>query len=167
MSNDQILTAANVLTAFRLGLFAWFIVLLDRGGVWAAAVVFAVAWGLDAVDGYIARRFNHATEAGSLFDKAADRLMLGGAALAGMAYGFLPAAAVLLFAKDILTLIMLLRYKPAGVLSFGLGGKIATLLTGIALIWGLADWPYPSAMIAIAAVFGAGVVIRLWKTSVI
>ncbi len=156
----MIWTAANFITAFRLGLFAWFIVLVSEGKVETAGVVFFFVWALDAVDGFLARKLGQASEVGSLFDKAADRLMIGGAFFALLAYGIAPAGTVLIFTKDIGLLLVWLFRPDKRQIDMGVPGKIATFLQGVTLLWVMLSWPYQLALILVTAVFGAGIAAR-------
>ncbi len=52
-----------------------------------AAVVFAVAAVTDFLDGYLARRWGHATTLGSFLDTTADKLLSSGALIALVAVG--------------------------------------------------------------------------------
>ncbi|NUP73480.1 MAG: CDP-alcohol phosphatidyltransferase family protein [Sinomonas sp.] len=75
--NGRVLTVPNVLTIVRfmgVPLFMW-LVLASREYGWAV-VVLAVMGCTDWVDGYVARRFDQASELGRVLDPAADRLAL-------------------------------------------------------------------------------------------
>lgn len=153
------LTMANAVTALRLVLFGIGIGWLDRGLPGAAAIVLGLAWLGDALDGWLARRFNASTTFGSLFDKAADRLVIGGGALALLAYGLLPAAVLLVFLKDFLLLATLLQEKWRQAISSGLGrmGKLMTGLQGLGVAWLFLDLPYSFFVAAGIGAIGVGV----------
>ena len=100
------LTWANGLTAVRLaGVVpaAWAVC---TGRWWLAAAIFAVAVVTDLADGPVARRFNHATPGGGLFDHSTDALFVATvlAALAATGYVnvFLPVLVVLAFLQYVL-----------------------------------------------------------------
>lgn len=157
----MIWTVPNFITAFRLGLFAWFIALVQRGEARTAAIVFFFAWALDAVDGFVARWLGQASEVGSLFDKSVDRMILVAGALAALAYGMVPTAAVILFAKEWVSLLLILQRRYGRqVFNFGVPGKVATLLEGLGLIWLMLQWPYGNAVVIIVAVIGTAVGVR-------
>ncbi|MEK7557213.1 MAG: CDP-alcohol phosphatidyltransferase family protein [Patescibacteria group bacterium] len=160
----MIITFANAITAFRLGLFAWFIVLVDEERLPLAAGIFFITWALDAVDGWLARHFHQASELGSLFDKVSDRVMMLGTIFTLLAYGVGGAATALLLAKDAGVLVALAAQPPERrQIDLGVLGKMATFLQGAALLWVMLSWPYELAVILIAAGFGAGVALRkLW-----
>jgi CDP-diacylglycerol--glycerol-3-phosphate 3-phosphatidyltransferase len=70
----------NIITLSRLGLAVVLFCLIDSGAHWlASAVVFAIAAGTDAVDGYIARRYGLITVMGRILDPFADKIIIGGA----------------------------------------------------------------------------------------
>ncbi|MBD2838239.1 CDP-alcohol phosphatidyltransferase family protein [Pseudomonas sp. JM0905a] len=66
----------NLLTLLRLALVLPIagLLLSDRHG--QALVLFAIAGGSDALDGFLARRFGWISRFGSLFDPLADKLLL-------------------------------------------------------------------------------------------
>jgi cardiolipin synthase len=66
----------NILTAFRLAASPALVALLWRGHDCAALIVFAVAGLTDALDGYLAKRFNLQTRFGRYMDPAADKLLM-------------------------------------------------------------------------------------------
>ena len=82
------MTTANKITLFRILLIPIFVlVTLDyirdyrRGDAedwqrWVACAVFAIAVVSDAVDGFIARRYNQKTELGAFLDPLADKTLL-------------------------------------------------------------------------------------------
>jgi len=100
------LTWANGMTAVRLVGIA--------PGVWAictghwrmAAAVFVLAVLTDLADGPVARRFNHATPGGGLFDHSTDALFvaatLAALAAAGYVNVFLPGLVMLAFLQYVL-----------------------------------------------------------------
>ena len=82
------MTTANKITLFRILLIPFFVLItLDyirdyrRGDAedwqrWVACTIFAVAVVSDAVDGFIARRYNQKTELGAFLDPLADKTLL-------------------------------------------------------------------------------------------
>ncbi|BFM11534.1 CDP-diacylglycerol--glycerol-3-phosphate 3-phosphatidyltransferase [Simiduia litorea] len=70
---------ANQLTLARIALIPLFVVIFYLPYKWSypvAAIIFAVAAATDWLDGYIARRFEQATEFGAFLDPVADKLMV-------------------------------------------------------------------------------------------
>jgi len=82
-------SAPNIIASARIlatPFFLW--MLLASGGEpnllrWLAAAFFVVAIATDALDGWIARRFNMVTDLGKLLDPIADKFLTG-AALIGL-----------------------------------------------------------------------------------
>ena len=66
----------NLITLARILLVPVIIWLLITGRMQAAFLVFVAAGISDAVDGFIAKRFNSQTELGSYLDPLADKLLL-------------------------------------------------------------------------------------------
>jgi CDP-diacylglycerol---glycerol-3-phosphate 3-phosphatidyltransferase len=69
----------NALTAFRIFLVPWLVVLLLTRTEWGwlmGLVVFTVAVVTDYFDGYLARRRNEQTKLGALLDPLADKLLI-------------------------------------------------------------------------------------------
>ncbi|HSM94511.1 MAG TPA: CDP-alcohol phosphatidyltransferase family protein [Rhizomicrobium sp.] len=66
----------NILTALRLAGSPTLVALLWRGHDYAALIVFAAAAVTDALDGYLAKRFNLQTRFGRYLDPAADKLLM-------------------------------------------------------------------------------------------
>lgn len=150
-------TAANVITVSRLGIFALSLFYIAQDRLIPAVAAFAVAWGLDAFDGFVARRFGQASEFGSMLDKVVDRFIIVVGILAFISAEYLPAAALLLGTKDIALLPSLTIHAARGENTRGLGweGKALSVLQGGAVVWLLVDWPYQNAVIGLVAVLGA------------
>ena len=77
------MTTANKITILRVLLVPFFIVqvlyYVNTGNEWyrwSAVLCFAIAAISDGVDGYIARRYNQASELGQILDPLADKLLL-------------------------------------------------------------------------------------------
>jgi cardiolipin synthase len=90
---DRIITVPNGLTVIRLlciPLFIWLLTLPNRSGWVAAALLLGALGATDGVDGYVARHFNQVSTVGKVLDPAADRLLLGAAAIGILAVGALP-----------------------------------------------------------------------------
>ena len=98
----------NALTIVRFALIPVFIVLIlssDGGYSWPAAIVFGVAGVTDQVDGYLARRWHVESAFGKFADPLADRLMIDAAVLLLLHAGRLPWLALIIPARDLITLI--------------------------------------------------------------
>jgi len=70
------LNLPNLISLGRLLLVPLAISLILEGSYWAAFWVFVIAGVSDAVDGFIARRFNRRTALGALLDPLADKVLL-------------------------------------------------------------------------------------------
>lgn len=66
----------NLITVFRFLLVPPVVVLLLIGRFGSALLIFAVAGFSDALDGYLAKRYNWTSRAGALMDPLADKLLL-------------------------------------------------------------------------------------------
>jgi len=66
----------NLITLARIGLVPWLVVLLQKQQFMLSLVVFVVAGISDALDGFIAKRFNAETRLGALLDPLADKGLL-------------------------------------------------------------------------------------------
>lgn len=148
---------ANVITGSRL---VWFVVFVwgvetDRLGL--AALMFLAAWGLDAVDGWAARRMGQVTEFGYILDKAVDRTVLIVGLIVLLMNQVVPDYAFLILAKDIAALptatvqLKSMRLIP----SMGKGGKLAVVGQGAAVLWVWADLPGGWWIVLAVAVLGA------------
>jgi CDP-diacylglycerol--glycerol-3-phosphate 3-phosphatidyltransferase len=98
----------NALTIFRIILipvFVWLITTSDGGYSWLAAIVFGVAGVTDQIDGFLARRWHVESKFGKIADPLADRLMIDAAVLLLIYADRLPWLALLIPARDLVTLI--------------------------------------------------------------
>jgi CDP-diacylglycerol--glycerol-3-phosphate 3-phosphatidyltransferase len=131
---------ANALTALRLGLvpvFGW--LLLHGGGDqprWrlAAFVAFAVASVTDRFDGELARRRGLVTDVGKIADPIADKALIG-TALVGLSLldELWWWVTVVVMAREIGVTALRLVVIRHGVLPASRGGKVKTLLQGVAI----------------------------------
>lgn len=154
---------ANLITVARLLLVVPLIWLIATERLQAAFWLFLAAGVSDAVDGYIAKRFNSRTALGAYLDPLADKTLLDGIYLALAWAGWLPAwLALLVLSRDIMIVVgvilirrrnSLYRARPlvigkintfsqivlvAGVLAHtgglvDLGGLIAPLIGAVAI----------------------------------
>lgn len=154
-------TLANLITASRLVFFALCIGELANRNPDTAIAWFALAWGLDAVDGLIARVMGQETIFGSQLDKAIDRIILIGGGVFLIRYGYLPPFAVFLFVKDI-GLSMALQARPTGSLfpSAGFLGKAVSALQGATIIWMFFGLPGQIALTMCLGILGGFVAVR-------
>jgi CDP-diacylglycerol--glycerol-3-phosphate 3-phosphatidyltransferase len=167
---------ANALTVFRLVLVpAFLVVLFHRGGhltgwrvgAWA---VFAVASITDRFDGEIARKRGLVTEFGKLADPIADKALVGAALIGLSSLGDLPWwVTVVVLVREIGVTLLRFWVIRHGVISASRGGKLKTLLQGVAIglfvlplsgfLHALA-WVIMIVAVAVALVTGADYVAR-------
>jgi len=98
----------NALTIARFFLIPAYVVLIlacDGGRSWPAAIVFGVAGVTDQVDGFLARRWHVESRFGKFADPLADRLMIDAAVILLIHAGRLPWLALIIPARDLVTLI--------------------------------------------------------------
>jgi CDP-diacylglycerol--glycerol-3-phosphate 3-phosphatidyltransferase len=98
----------NALTIARFVLIPVYVVLIlqsDNGYSWPAAIVFGIAGVTDQVDGYLARRWHVESAFGKFADPLADRLMIDAAVLLLLYEGRLPWLALVIPARDLVTLV--------------------------------------------------------------
>ncbi len=70
------LNLPNIITIFRIFMVPLIVWLIITGQYMVAFLVFVLAGMSDAVDGFIAKRFNQTTELGAYLDPIADKLLL-------------------------------------------------------------------------------------------
>ena len=131
---------ANALTVVRLLLvpvFAW--ALLHDGGSsdawrWAATGVFALAAWTDRVDGHLARSRGLVTPFGKLADPIADKALVGTALVSLSLLDELPwAVTAVVLAREVGVTLLRLWVIRHGVIPASRGGKLKTLLQGLAI----------------------------------
>ena len=101
------LTAANLITLFRISLVPLFVasfLYIDRlrFGPWFAFLIFTVAAVLDAVDGLVARAFNQKSQLGAFLDPLADKLLMTMVYILGTKYGIPLYVTILVVSRDLL-----------------------------------------------------------------
>jgi cardiolipin synthase (CMP-forming) len=149
------MTTANKVTIVRILLIPFFVVealYYMKTGAEAhrifAIVAFAVAAGLDGVDGFIARRFNQRSELGAILDPLADKLLLvSGIVLLSLDNPHLGSIPLWLtgtiIGRDLVLLIgMVVIQMTVGkvVVRPRILGKVATVLQMACVVWVLFKW---------------------------
>lgn len=138
---------ANIITVVRILMAPLFFVLLvlddgNDGGlrVWAA-VIFVVAILTDSLDGFLARRQNLVSDFGKIVDPLADKVLTGGAFIVLSVLGELPwwVTIVILIREVGITVYRFVALRDR-VIAASRGGKLKTLLQGVALT--LALFPF-------------------------
>ncbi len=150
------MTTANKITILRILLIPFFVVeliyYLQTGNEihrLLALLSFAITAILDAVDGYIARRYNQKSELGAILDPLADKLLLV-SAIVTLSFNRSPHLGQIplwltgtIIGRDLLILIgiVVIRLTVSKVkVRPRLSGKIATVFQMIVVVWILLDW---------------------------
>ncbi|MCK5237412.1 MAG: CDP-diacylglycerol--glycerol-3-phosphate 3-phosphatidyltransferase [Deltaproteobacteria bacterium] len=109
------LNTANTLTIVRVLLVPVFVLLFINHFYTTALVVFITAGLTDAIDGFIARRFNQQTEFGTVMDPVADKLLMISSYLVLGIMGWLPAfLPPLVILRDVALLTGYMLIKSSG-----------------------------------------------------
>lgn len=162
---------ANGLTVFRLLLVPVFIAALFHDGghesdwrIWAWAV-FAVASVTDRFDGDIARKRNLVTEFGKLADPIADKTLVG-AALVGLSllHDLSWWVTVVILVREVGVTVLRFWVIRHGVIAASRGGKVKTLLQGVAI--GLFVLPLSGWLHGVAWVFMVAAIVIAIATGV-
>jgi cardiolipin synthase (CMP-forming) len=144
----------NLLTLLRMVLVPVVVWLIINGAGEAAFWLFVLAGVTDAVDGFIAKRFNQATLLGAYLDPVADKLLLVGVFVTLGVVGDLPSwLVVLVVSRDVMIVIAFaiaylvgrpVRVRPLPVSKANtaaqivlVGGVLADLGLGISMPAGL------------------------------
>lgn len=128
------LNLPNQLTIFRIFIIPLFLLFLlsDIGGEYGryiALVIFIIASLTDALDGYIARKYNIITTFGKFMDPLADKILVCSALIALVQTGDIPAAAVIIIiAREfIVTGFRLVASDKGVVIAASSWGKLKTV----------------------------------------
>jgi len=137
LSSRRNLNLPNILSIIRLmmvGVLIWF---FAKGMLIAAFIVYVLASLTDALDGYIARKYDLITPLGKLLDPLADKLMLI-AVLACMYFvGLLPLwILIVIFVKECVQIIggFCLLHKKDTVVQANIFGKLTTVFFSISVV---------------------------------
>lgn len=151
---------ANSVTVSRLFFFAGCLWELAHAHPTGAIVLFSIAWGLDAVDGIIARHFQQTTILGSHLDKTVDRIIMIGSVVFLLRYEYVPHMAVFLLVKDV-ALSMALTVKPSDkpFPSAGQLGKLTSTVQGIGILWLFFAFPGQLAVVTVVGFLGGYVAV--------
>lgn len=153
---------ANALTVLRLALVPVFVVALfadgghHLGARFLAWAVFAVASVTDRIDGEIARKRGLVTDFGKLADPIADKALIGAALIGLSLLGDLPWwVTVVMLVREVGITLLRFWVLRHGVIAASRGGKLKTLLQGVAtglfVLLPLGDWVRPVAWVVMVA----------------
>ena len=126
---------ANRITIFRIALIPVFLLLAYTGHLYWALGLFILASVSDALDGWIARRFNQITNFGKFMDPLADKVLVVSAMCYFVESGRMPgwALAVVLFREFAVSGLRLIAVEQGRVIAAAPSGKIKTAATMICL----------------------------------
>jgi cardiolipin synthase (CMP-forming) len=153
----------NMLTVGRFVLTPVFIILLLRHQYGHALVIFAIASVSDALDGFIARRYDQRTPLGACLDPIADKLLHASAYITMTLLGLIPAwITVLVIVRDVTLVlgvaVITLTRKPYEVRPT-IFGKASTLFQMLYVVVTLLD-PQQLSMAAMHPIL-------LWVTAMV
>jgi phosphatidylglycerophosphate synthase len=150
------MTVANLTTGSRVVFFVLFVWAAHIGAIEWMVVSFILAWGLDAVDGWVARRLNQTTGFGYIFDKVVDRVVLFCGLLVLLVNRLVPDYLLLVLVKDIASLpaASVQIHSNRAMPSTGRLGKVASAAQGVAVMWALFGAPYSFFVVLLVAVLG-------------
>ncbi len=130
----DLMNLPNKLTLLRVILIPFFIAAMYLsqipGNRFLACGIFALASITDALDGYIARKYNLITDFGKFMDPLADKLLVCSAILIFVDFHLLPGvAAIVIIAREfIISGFRLAALQKGRVIAAGWLGKIKTVL---------------------------------------
>jgi len=141
----------NKLTLLRVILIPFFVFFLlstnIEYNVLYALIFFALASFTDALDGYLARKYNQVTTFGKLMDPVADKMLTISALIAFLELDvrFVNSAVIILivFREFIITGLRLIAVSENLVIAAGKWGKIKTIIQLITIIAIMIDMMFP------------------------
>ncbi len=127
------MTPASIITLARIALIPVFMWAMTADVPYAAVlalIIFIVASVTDAVDGYVARRFNQVTNFGKFIDPLADKLLVTAALLLFVQFGQMSAvAAMIIITREFLvTSLRMVAVAEGQVIAAGWEGKVKTIV---------------------------------------
>ena len=133
---NQNLTVPNAMSLFRILMIPVFIYFSLKDNILGALIALALSGLSDALDGFVARKFNQITELGKMLDPLADKLTQGAVAICiAVRYPSICPLLFLLVTKEIIMLCgacYLLKHKKKPCASKWYG-KVSTTLFYIAI----------------------------------
>ena len=135
----------NKLTMLRIISIPVFIIILMTGHYYISAIIFIAASATDALDGYIARKYDLVTNFGKIMDPLADKLLVVSALICLVELGEVAGWMVIVILAREFTITGLRTVAAAEglVIAAGWSGKIKTILQMIAVpALLLQNWPF-------------------------
>lgn len=125
----------NKLTILRVLMIPLFIVVLLSGYYYVSAVIFVLAALTDALDGYIARKYNLITNFGKIMDPLADKLLVTAALVCLVELGDVAGwmVVVILAREFTITALRSVAASEGLVIAAGNSGKLKTVLQMVAI----------------------------------
>lgn len=129
----------NKLTILRIVLAFIFIIFLFLPGLAskvAALIIFLLASATDALDGYLAKKYNQITDFGRLMDPIADKILILSAFLAFVQMQLVPAwmVVIIVFREAAITGMRTLALTKNKVIAADMGGKHKTACQVFAIV---------------------------------
>lgn len=161
----------NLLTSFRILLIPVFLVIyyqpIEHAGFWAA-LVFAIAGFTDALDGYVARKYNQFTAFGAFLDPVADKVMVAASLVVVVehyAVWWISIPALAIISRELVVSALrewMAQIGRQGQVKVSNLGKLKTIAQMVAiggLIWGVEGFVVTTAVILLYLAF----VLTLWS----
>lgn len=133
-------TAPNIIASTRIlatPLFVWLLITDDGQNVslrWWATAFFVIAIATDALDGWIARRYNLVTNLGKLLDPIADKVLTGAALIGLSIIDELPWwVTIVVLAREIGVTVHRLFEARSVVVAAAWMGKVKTVAQAVAI----------------------------------
>lgn len=119
----------NFLTILRICAIPFFVVVLLMGHYTIAAIIFIIASLTDALDGYIARKYNLVTNFGKLMDPLADKLLVVSALVSLVELGDIYSwvVIIILSREFMITALRSVAASEGIVIAAGKSGKLKTV----------------------------------------
>jgi len=139
---EKVFNIPNLLTVVRMCLLPAVVWRFRRGDSFGALAFYVIAMLTDAVDGFIARRFNQITSLGKMLDPIADKLSLIVLLWLFVADGQIPAWVLgVMLGKEIALIIGGAVALRRGVVSYALPiGKVTTVSFILSMVARFLSW---------------------------
>ena len=144
----------NFLTLSRIALIPFIVSLIYLNQLFWAAILFAFASLLDAVDGYLARKLNQVTDFGKLMDPIADKILVISILIMLVERGLAQSIPVIIIcAREFIISGWRSHKATAGnIISASICGKTKTILQMAAVLMLLLNYPFAGEVLWLAAI---------------